>query len=209
MSFSFCFICSPPSPSYSDQVGVVALSRRIKQQLFIHSRCRQRAPNLNTRDRALLGFMSIFLAPRRIARAAIIIKPSTLLHFLNALKKRRYRLLYSPRGGSKPGPKGPSQEVINAIVEMKQRNPRYGCPRITHQINLVFGLELDKDTVRIGTSNTAQYFRSIVTWRYPEYRCCEIQSPGGRTWVILVHGARRQGSKNSKMALMLCESLSS
>ena len=92
--------------------------------------------------------MSLFLRPRRIVRAAIIIKPSTLLHFHNALKKRKYRLLYSPGGGKKPGPKGPSQEVINAIVEMKQRNPRYGCPRIAQQINLAFGLELDEDIVR-------------------------------------------------------------
>jgi transposase InsO family protein len=51
-------------------------------------------------------------------------------------------------GGSKPRPKGPSQEVINAIVEMKQRSPRHGCPRIAQQINLAFGLDLDKDTVR-------------------------------------------------------------
>ena len=28
------------------------------------------------------------------------------------------------------------------------RNPRYGCPRIAQQINLVFGLNLDKDNVR-------------------------------------------------------------
>jgi putative transposase len=31
---------------------------------------------------------------------------------------------------------------------MKQRNTRYGCPRIAQQINLVLGLTLDKDTVR-------------------------------------------------------------
>jgi hypothetical protein len=31
---------------------------------------------------------------------------------------------------------------------MKQRNPRYGCPRIAQQINLAFGLNLEKDTVR-------------------------------------------------------------
>jgi transposase InsO family protein len=92
--------------------------------------------------------MSLFLPPRRIARAAIIIKPSTLLSFHSALKKRKYRLLYSPRGGKKPGPKGPSKAIINAIVAMKQRNPRYGCPRIAQQINLAFGLDLDKDTVR-------------------------------------------------------------
>jgi putative transposase len=71
-----------------------------------------------------------------------------LLRLHNALKKRKYRLLYSPSGGRKPGPKGPSAEVINAIVEMKKLNPRFGCPRIAQQINLAFGLELDKDTVR-------------------------------------------------------------
>jgi putative transposase len=88
------------------------------------------------------------LNPRRIARSAIIIKPPTLLSFHNALKKRKYRLLYSPSGGRKPVPKGPSKEVINAIVEMKQHSPRYGCPRIAQQINLAFGLDLDKDVVR-------------------------------------------------------------
>jgi putative transposase len=127
---------------------VIAENLLLKQQLIIHSRSRQRAPNLSTQDRALLGFWSLFLTPRRIARSAIIIKPSTLLSFHNALKKRKYRLLYSPGGGRKPGPKGPSREVIDAIVAMKRRNPRYGCPRIAQQINLAFGLELDKDVVR-------------------------------------------------------------
>ena len=128
--------------------SVIAENLLLKQQLIIHSRSRQRAPNLMTRDRALLGFMSLFLTPRRLARSAIIIKPTTLLSFHNALKKGKYRLLYSPRGGRKPGPKGPSKEVIKAIVEMKQLNLRYGCPRIAQQINLAFGLDLDKDTVR-------------------------------------------------------------
>jgi len=128
--------------------AVIAENLLLKQQLIIHSRSRQRAPNLTTRDRAILGFMSLFLNPRRILRAAIIIKPSTLLSFHNALKKRKYRLLYSPRGGRKPGPRGPSKEIVQAIVEMKQRNPRYGCPRIAQQINLALGLELDKDIVR-------------------------------------------------------------
>jgi len=127
--------------------AVIAENLLLKQQLIIHGRSRQRAPNLTTRDRALLGFWSLFLKPRRIARSAIIIKPSTLLSFHNALKNRKFRRLYSPHGGKKRGPKGPSREVIKAIVEMKQRNPRYGCPRIAQQINLAFGLDLDKDTV--------------------------------------------------------------
>jgi len=128
--------------------AVIAENLLLKQQLIIHSRSRQRAPNLTTQDRTVLGFLSLFLNPRRLVWSAVIVKPSTLLHFHNALKKRKYRLLYSPRGGKKPGPKGPSREVIDAIVEMKQRNPRYGCPRIAQQINLAFGLDLDKDIVR-------------------------------------------------------------
>jgi hypothetical protein len=128
--------------------SVIAENLLLKQQLIIHNRSRLRAPNLCTPDRTLLGLVSLFMRSRRIARAAVILKPSTLLSFHNALKKQKYRLLYSPRGGQKPGPKGPFKEVIKGIVEMKQRNPRYGCPRIAQQINLAFGLELDKDTVR-------------------------------------------------------------
>ncbi len=134
----------PPGGSHA----VIAENLLLKQQLILHSRSRQRAPNLSTQDRTVLGFLSLFLNPRRLVRSAVIIKPSTLLSFHNALKKRKYRLLYSSLGGRKPGPKGPSKEIIQAIVEMKQRNPRYGCPRIAQQINLAFGLELDKDIVR-------------------------------------------------------------
>ncbi|MCB1699019.1 MAG: hypothetical protein KDI34_22590, partial [Halioglobus sp.] len=71
--------------------AVIAENLLLKQQLIIHSRSRQRAPNLSTGDRALLGIWSLFLNPKRIVRAAIIIKPSTLLSFHNALKNRKYR----------------------------------------------------------------------------------------------------------------------
>jgi hypothetical protein len=37
---------------------------------------------------------------------------------------------------------------MKAIVEMKKRNPGFGCPRIAQQINLAFGLDLDKDNFR-------------------------------------------------------------
>ena len=42
----------------------------------------------------------------------------------------------------------PSKELIAAIVEMKQRNPTFGCPRIAQQINLGFGISINKDVVR-------------------------------------------------------------
>ena len=128
--------------------AVIADTLLMKQQLQVLSRSRQRAPNLSTIDRFLMGFWSLFLSPHRILRAAIIIKPSTLLRFHEALKKRKYRHLFSSHKKGKPGPKGPSNELILAIIEMKQRNPRYGCPMIAGQISRIFGLDIDKDVVR-------------------------------------------------------------
>ena len=64
------------------------------------------------------------------------------------LKKRKYRLPYTAHRKGKPGPKGPSQELIEAIVELKQRNPQFGCPRIAQEINKAFGAAIDKDVVR-------------------------------------------------------------
>ena len=128
--------------------AVVADSLLMKQQLLVINRSRRRAPNLLALDRFLLGFWSLFLSPRRIRRAAIIIRPSTLLKFHDLLKKRKYRLLYSSARKGTPGPKGPSRELIHAIVELKQRNPRFGCPRIAQQINKAFGVDIDKDVVR-------------------------------------------------------------
>jgi putative transposase len=89
------------------------------------------------------------VTPRRIAKLGAIVKPATLLKFHKALVDRKCRLLFSsssPR--RKPGPKGPSAELIAAIVGMKQRNPRFGYMRIAQQISHAFGVEIDKDVVR-------------------------------------------------------------
>ena len=79
---------------------------------------------------------------------AVIIKPSTLLKFHRALADRKYSRLFSSKSNKRPGPKGPSQDLINAIVELKQRNPRFGCPRIAYTISITFGVEINKDIVR-------------------------------------------------------------
>ena len=126
--------------------AIVADSLLMKQQLLIINRSRQRAPNLTPADRTLLGFWSLFLSARRIERAAVILRPSTLLKFHEMLKRRKYRLLYTAR--RKRRPKGPSQELIDAIVELKRWNPRFGCPRVAQQINKAFGTSIDKDVVR-------------------------------------------------------------
>ena len=128
--------------------AIVADSLLMKQQLLIVNRSRRRAPNLMPMDRILLGFWSLFLSEHHIERAAVILRPSTLLKFHDILERRKYRLLYTPRKKGKPGPKGPSMELIEAIVELKRRNTRFGCPRIAQQINKAFEVSIDKDVVR-------------------------------------------------------------
>ena len=117
---------------------IVAENLLLKQQLLILNRPRQRAPRLSINDRMLFGIWSLFLNKRRLVRAAMILKRSTLLRFHAALVKHKSHRLFTPRTRSKADPKGPSQDVINVIVEMKRRNPRFGCPRIAQQIAYTF-----------------------------------------------------------------------
>src|SRR5437870_11792781 len=77
------------------------------------------------------------------------------------------QLLFSAKGRRRPGPKGPEKELIDAIVEMKRRNPTWGCPRIAEQIALAFGLDIDKDVVRriVGAFPSAKgNIRSVVAY---------------------------------------------
>jgi hypothetical protein len=76
------------------------------------------------------------------------VEPSTLLNFHRALVHRKIPAAVFPTTQSETGPKGPSPDLIRAVIEMKQRNPRWGCPRIAEQIVLAFGVAINKDVVR-------------------------------------------------------------
>ena len=128
--------------------AIVAESLLLKHQLVINSRGRRRAPNLNSFDRFVLGLGSLFVPASRIPELAVILKPRTLLRFHEALKKQKYRCLFSSGGHRRPGPKGPSKELIDAIVEFKRRKPRVGCPRIAQEMARTFGIDINKDFVR-------------------------------------------------------------
>jgi transposase InsO family protein len=84
--------------------------------------------------------------------------------------KRKYRMLFSPNRCRKPGPKGPSTELIRAVVEMKQRNPNWGCPRIAQQVALAFHIQIDKDVVR----------------RILARHCRPGQDSGGPSWLTFL-----------------------
>jgi hypothetical protein len=88
----------------------------------------------------------------------------------HVLVKGKYRLLFSPKQRRKRGPKGPSKELIDAIVEMKRRDPNWGCPRIAQQITLAFGIGINKDVVR----------RVLDNHYHPELKS------GGPSWLTFI-----------------------
>jgi putative transposase len=129
--------------------AVAAESLLLKHQLFISNRSCHRAPNLTTLDRVVLGLTTLLVSPRRMPKLGALIRPATLFKLRKALVDRKYRLLFSSvYRRRKPGPKGPSAELIAAIIALKRRNPSFGCVRIAQQISHAFGVDIDKDVVR-------------------------------------------------------------
>ncbi len=168
--------------------AVTAESLLVKHQLIILNRGRERAPNLGPLDRIIAGLSTLFIRPGRLLRAAVVLKPSTLLAIHATLVKRKYRHLFSPKRRGRPGPKGPSPELVSAIIETKRRNPSWGCRRIAQQLALVFGVEIDKN---IAWRILAKHFRP---------------DPGahGPSWLMLLgHSKDRLWSVD----LFRCESL--
>ncbi|MBK8011687.1 MAG: transposase [Deltaproteobacteria bacterium] len=128
--------------------GLAAENALLRHQLLVLRRARRRAPSLRPIDRLILGLGSLLVSPKRISKVAVVVRPSTLLGFHRGLVRRKYHALFSPGPKSKPGPKGPSTELVRAIVAIKERNPRFGSPRIASIVCKTFGVDIDKDVVR-------------------------------------------------------------
>ena len=155
--------------------SVIAESVLVKHQLLILDRGRKRAPNLCAAERVIAGLCVLFMNRARILRSAIVLKPSTLLHLHRMLAQRKYRMLFSPERRRQPGPKGPNQELIDAVVELKRHNPPWGYPRIAQQIALAFGVEIDKD----------------VVCRIPGIHYRPESDSGGPSWLTLLGHIRK------------------
>src|SRR6266853_6921071 len=95
--------------------SVVAESVLVKHQLRIFNRGRKRAPNLRAADRIIAGLCTLFMRPARVLHSAIVLKPSTLLHLHSVLRRQKYRMLFSPGRRRRPGPKGPTKDIIDAV----------------------------------------------------------------------------------------------
>ena len=178
---------------------MIAENLLLKQQLIVLQRARRRAPTLMRSDRLLCGFASLFLTPGRIRKLAIALRPSTLLGFHQALVRGKYRLLFSSRScPKKAGPKGPDEGVIGAIVELKSRNPRFGCPRIARIISQTFGIDIDKNVVhrvlakhyRPASGGTGPSWLSFIghttdsLWSVDLFRCESIVLRS--YWVLVI-----------------------
>ena len=83
--------------------SIVAEALLIKHQPLIVSRSGQRVPNLRTVEQILMSVFALLMRRVRLAKSAVIVKSSTILRFHQALKDRKYRLLYSLRHRSRPG----------------------------------------------------------------------------------------------------------
>ena len=150
-------------------------------------------------SRLICALGSLFLGSGRIRKTAIGVRPSTLLAFHQALVRRKYRRLFSSsQCPKKPGPKGPSDALIQAIVELKSRNPRFGCPRIARIISQTFGIDIDKNVVYrvlakhyrsapVGTGPSWLSFIGHTTdslWSVDLFRCESIALRS--YWVLVV-----------------------
>ena len=120
--------------------AVVAESVLVTQPLLILNRSRKRSPTLRLGDRVVAGVCTRLMRPSRLVRAAIVLKPSTLLRFHRALTTRKYRQLFSTAKRKTPGPKGPSRKVIAAVPKLiiydargRRAKVLYGAPPDLHQ----------------------------------------------------------------------------
>ena len=169
--------------------AVIAENLILRHQLTVLNRSNCRAPNLRPSDRIALGLISLLVKPTRLKSIAIVVQPATLLKFHRALVRRKYQRLFSAKSPKKPGPKGPSKELIDAIVEIKQRNPRFGCPRIAEIITLTFGIPINEDVVR-----------RILAKHYKP----QPGQPGGPSWLTFIGHCR---DSLWSVDLFRCESL--
>ena len=125
--------------------AVVAESVLTRHQILILNRSRKRAPSLHVSDRIIAGLCTLLMRPSRVLRCGMVLKPSTLLHFHHILTKREYRMLFPASADVGVGRRDRPKELIDAVIEVKRRNPSWGCPRIAQQINFAFDVDIDKD----------------------------------------------------------------
>ncbi len=127
--------------------SLISENASLKLQILVQLRKKKSKPKMLPRDRILFGFLAIFMPRNRVEKIAALFSPATILKFHRLLVKRKYRLLFSSISNNKPGPKGPSREIIELTIKIKTKNPRFGCPRIADLVNRSLGTDIDQNVI--------------------------------------------------------------
>ena len=127
---------------------LVSENLALRQQLIVVSRKRLKSPPLRPIDRFIFAITTFFIPFKKLSRVAIIVKPATILKFHRALVNKKYSILFGSKGRVKLGHKGFDVSIVNLVLEIKERNPRYGCPKIAMLVSNVSGISISEHTVR-------------------------------------------------------------
>ncbi len=167
---------------------LVAEHLLVRQQLLLMRRKSFRAPRLTFVDRLIFAVTSLFIGSSRLPKLSIVVAHSTLLRLHKALVERKYSKLFSNKN-RKPGPKGPTAELIKLIIEIKQKNPRYGYPKIALLVSQVTGKDISEQTVR---RILQKYYLTPI-------------GGGGPSWLSLIGNAK---DTLWSLDMFCCESIS-
>jgi len=119
----------------------------MRAQLIITKRKTHPAPPLSPALRLVFGFLCAFVPARMLSPTFVIVKPSTVLKFHRWLIAQKYSRLYrnrQRRSGRPPIPK----EVRALIIEIKERNPTFGCPQTAAVIFDRTGVAVSEESAR-------------------------------------------------------------
>ena len=130
--------------------ALIAENLLLKQQLFLITRSRQRAPNFSPLDRFLLGLWTIFLDPRRIKRAVILVQPSTLLKISSGVDQIEISpAVFLTADEGSPVLRDLPVTLLELVLGLKrQESSDLGVPKISEQISQTFAIPVNKDVVR-------------------------------------------------------------
>lgn len=120
----------------------------LRNQLISLKRKATRSPKLTRWQRLLFGWSRFFISSkRRLEKVCVLVSPATILKFHRILVKKKYTRLYSNKK-KKQGRGGYGQNIRNLVIELKQKNPDFGCLRIAQTINDLLGTKISEQTVR-------------------------------------------------------------
>jgi len=127
--------------------AILAETIALRIQLIAANRKLKRSPKLSPFQRLLLAVVAAVVPRNRLNKICILVKPATVLKFHRYLIKRKYSKLYSTKTPAKGRPKL-SIEIKILVIEIKTKNPCFGCPQIASLVTNRTGVSISHESVR-------------------------------------------------------------